>query len=297
MRTFLASCAVAALLAGPTFAQQSTTPAAGGDAANGQGGTGVVVLFLPNAEPDSLYASDLIGMDVYSSENKDTGNYADRAVPNADLGNWNDIGEVNDIVLSRDGTARAVLVDVGGFLGMGEHTVALDMKQVHVLSDETNRQFIAVDSTRDELENAPEYERPDRDAMNATGATTTLAAGSGAATMADPSTAAMNRPAMEREGYTNANYDTLRADDLEDAAVYDTKDDNIGSIEGLLVSDDGKIDKAIVDVGGWLGIGSHRIALDYDEMQVMTKDGGDDVRVYVDQSREQLEQRPEYKDD
>lgn len=37
-----------------------------------------------------------------------------------------------------------------------------------------------------------------------------------------------------------------------------------------------------------------RIGLAFDEMQVMTNADNSDVRVYIDQTREALEQRPEY---
>ena len=106
--------------------------------------------------------------------------------------------------------------------------------------------------------------------------------------------AAPTRPAFEREGFTTADYDKLTADDLEDAAVYDANDENIGSVEELILSQDGKIEQAIVDVGGFLGMGEHRIGLAFDEMQVMTNADNSDVRVYIDQTRETLEQRPEY---
>ena len=87
---------------------------------------------------------------------------------------------------------------------------------------------------------------------------------------------------------------TLTADALEDAPVYDANDENIGSVEELILAKDGKIEQAIVDVGGFLGMGEHRIGLAFDEMQVMTNADNSDVRVYINQTRQTLEQRPEY---
>ena len=60
------------------------------------------------------------------------------------------------------------------------------------------------------------------------------------------------------------------------------------------MSQDGKIEQAIVDVGGFLGMGEHRIGLTFDEMQVMTNADHSEVRIYIDQTRQTLEQRPEY---
>jgi sporulation protein YlmC with PRC-barrel domain len=305
MKKLLASTAVALMAAGPVLAQATsdqpaaTTPpaATAGTNAPASGNTGgaAVVLFLATAEPDAIFASDLIGMEVYSSQADYAGSYGgDRAVPAADTSQWDDIGEVNDIVMTPDGQARGVLVDIGGFLGIGEHTVALDMSQVHLLRDDTNRRFMAVNSSREELENAPEYERPsappataDNSAMSDTGMTGTA---DGTGTGAGMAT----RPAFEREGFTTADYGALTAEQLEGATVYDGQDESVGEIGELLLSADGKIERAVVDVGGFLGMGEHQIALDFNEMQVMTNSDNSEVRVYIDQSREELEARPEY---
>lgn len=294
MKKLLASTALAIVVGGQVLAQAATDqPAATSPpAANAEGAA--IVLFLAAPEPGAIFASDLIGMSVYSSDADYSGTYSgDRAVPAADTAQWDAIGEVNDVVLSSDGQARGVLVDVGGFLGIGEHTVALDMSQVHLLRDETNRRFVAVNSSQEELENAPEFERPeqppisaDTSAMNNTGTM-----GGGVPTAAP---GAMTRPAFEREGYMTADYDSLTAEQLQGASVYDAEDQNVGEVGQLLLSDDGKIEQAVVDVGGFLGMGEHQVALDYEEMQVMTNSDHSEVRVYIDQTREALEQRPEY---
>lgn len=39
------------------------------------------------------------------------------------------IGEIEDLVLASDGTLSAAVVEVGGFLGMGKHRVAIPVKQ------------------------------------------------------------------------------------------------------------------------------------------------------------------------
>lgn len=298
MRKLLAGTALALMVVPPLAAQQTTE---GTSAASPPAGGATVVLFVPAPVPDALYASDLLGMDIYSSSEDYQGNFGDGRQVSMDLrGQWDDIGSISDIAMSPDGTTRAVIVDVGGFLGIGAHTVALDMNQVHFLRDETNRTFAAVNSSREELEAAPAYERPDQPPM--TGTTPGMAPGTMAQTDGAPGMAGSGdalptemgpRPALEREGYVDANYEMLRAEQLQGAPVYDASDEHIGSVEQIIVSGT-NIQQAVVDIGGFLGMGAHRIALDYDEMQVMTRTDGTDVRVYIDQSREQLEQRPEY---
>jgi PRC-barrel domain len=53
-------------------------------------------------------------------------------------GNNEDIGEVGDVLIDRNGQVRAVVVDVGGFLGIGETHVAIPMQQVQFRSGRQN---------------------------------------------------------------------------------------------------------------------------------------------------------------
>jgi hypothetical protein len=305
MKTLLTTTtALALLVSGPLLAQQAQpevaqtpVPAQQAEPATpmadaGMAGTGG--LFLPMSDAGVLHASELIGMAVHSSE-ADYATYGANPVADADRSQWDAIGEINDILISRDGEAQGVLVDIGGFLGMGQHTVALDMSQVHFLRDEGGVEFVAVNSTREALENAPAYERQDEMAATpmdpAAPAPSTEMAQPAADPAADPALVA--RPTFTREGYTDVDYAQLTAEDLQGASIYDGNDDNIGDISELVISADGAIDQVIVDVGGFLGIGAHTVALDFDELQILRADDGG-FWVYVDQTRENLEQRPAY---
>ncbi|MEM1149156.1 MAG: PRC-barrel domain-containing protein [Pseudomonadota bacterium] len=73
-------------------------------------------------------ASDLLGARIYTIE----GDLADQEWfdPN---GGWRDIGEIDDIVIARDGGIESVSIDLGGFLGINEnsHTIAMDVLQFY----------------------------------------------------------------------------------------------------------------------------------------------------------------------
>jgi sporulation protein YlmC with PRC-barrel domain len=56
-----------------------------------------------------------------------------------------------------------------------------------------------------------------------------------------------------------------RASKLIGASVYNDQDKRIGKIEDMIVSPDGKVSVAVIDVGGFLGIGKHRVAIPVDE--------------------------------
>lgn len=101
--------------------------------------------------------------------------------------------------------------------------------------------------------------------------------------------------AFTGEGYTELPMtDERTADALTGANVYDAAEDNIGTVTDLVLDDDASISHILVDVGGFLGMGSHTVALDVDNVAIMWNDQNDDVRVHVQTTRDELEAMPEY---
>ena len=101
-------------------------------------------------------------------------------------------------------------------------------------------------------------------------------------------------PNIERDGWNVVEISELTTDDLTGARLYSVKDEDIGEIDKLLVNDSGEIEKAVLDIGGFLGIGERRIAVTMDELEILRTDSGADVRVYIDATQEELENQPEY---
>ena len=62
---------------------------------------------------------------------------------------WDDIGEINEIVLTRSGEVQSIIVGVGGFLGMSEKDVAINMDQLQFVTEEggTDDFFLGVKQT------------------------------------------------------------------------------------------------------------------------------------------------------
>jgi sporulation protein YlmC with PRC-barrel domain len=52
-----------------------------------------------------------------------------------------------------------------------------------------------------------------------------------------------------------------RASKLMHADVYNDNNQKIGKIDDFIVSPDGKLSVAVVDVGGFLGLAAHRVAI------------------------------------
>ncbi len=314
MKRIMMTTAVGLLMAAPAMAQTTTeVPQTAQTAGGGMNDE----MFLSGAQEGDIYGSDLLGKRLYASETQFDEGSSYAAEQRAE---WDDVGEISDMLISQDGQIQAVLLDIGGFLGIGERTVAVQMDDLNFIRDQgsPNDMFVAISGTRETLESAPEYRRDD--AMDASVTTEqTMAEGSeleadsevtGLTTepdtdmddiatdepVADVTGGALppSRPAMVVDGYKDMEPEALTAEALEDAEVYSVNDEDIGEVSELVIDTDGRITQAVVNVGGFLGIGEKAVALTMDEIQIVRSDAGDDVRVYVDTTKEALEGRPEY---
>ncbi|MDQ1900539.1 PRC-barrel domain-containing protein [Paracoccus sp. WLY502] len=177
MTKLLASTALVAMLAAPAMAQTATdattapattdapmttegTTAAPADATAtttmpAEGAAGEMG-FGYTAMAGDMSAETFIGKRLYASEADVDMNATFNEVDE----NWEDIGEISDLVISQDGQVKAVLTDIGGFLGLGERTVAVSMDQLRVIrdGDSEDEYFIVFTANREALENAPEFE-------------------------------------------------------------------------------------------------------------------------------------------
>ncbi|WP_322893950.1 MULTISPECIES: PRC-barrel domain-containing protein [unclassified Yoonia] len=99
---------------------------------------------------------------------------------------------------------------------------------------------------------------------------------------------------FNREGYGHVETHALTTNDVENAYVYGRDDETIGSISNLEVGADGKITHAIVDVGGFLGMGAHSVKLPFSDLTVLRETNGADLRIHLDTTAEQLKAMPQY---
>jgi hypothetical protein len=75
----------------------------------------------------------------------------------------NKVGEIADVLIDHDGKNTAVLIGVGGFLGVGEKYVAVPFDAVH-FKKKDNSWYPVMNTTKDALKNAPGF-RYDRNAQ------------------------------------------------------------------------------------------------------------------------------------
>ena len=71
--------------------------------------------------------------------------------------------------------------------------------------------------------------------------------------------------------------------------------DELGDVDELVVDiEAGRVAYLTVDVGGFLGLGEKPVRVGLDQMSIMQSEMGDDLRVYIQSTEEQLEQMEAY---
>ena len=72
-------------------------------------------------------------------------------------------------------------------------------------------------------------------------------------------------------------------------------DENIGRIVDVIVDRSGQVRAAVMDFGGFFGVGNRKIAVDWDALDFATDSDKRDF-VKLDLTRDQIKTAPEYKD-
>lgn len=275
MKTLMATTALVATMGLATVAGAQDQPMTG---------------YLAGIE-SGVRASDFVGKRVYITA-ADTSGLSGTAVADASA-DWEDAGEISDIIISMTGDTQAVLVDFGGFLGIGEKTVAVSMNELAMVpdSDSPDDYFIVFNGSRAALESAPVFD-PDM-VFDADPATAAPAGDTGVApvttdsTQTVPADTATVDPAADPAEET-VDLATWAETDLVGKRVYGPKDEDVGEISAVSLTEDGKVQGAVVDVGGFLGMGEKPVALT-SGMLTLVREADGDTWFRVNATQDQLE--------
>ncbi len=127
-------------------AQQQSEPTEGqagsitGDTEMGGSPTDSEATYVTRKEQNEFLADDLMDTEIHSTAEDDEG-----------------IGSIEDLLINEQGEITAVIVNVGGFLGMGEKQVAIEWDSLE-LTQEDDDYVIKTNASQDALENAEEFE-------------------------------------------------------------------------------------------------------------------------------------------
>ncbi|QKC94594.1 PRC-barrel domain-containing protein [Mesorhizobium sp. NZP2298] len=244
----------------------------------------------PVKRADGNLATNIIGETVYNGTGDDAQN----------------IGSVNDIVLSKEGKAESLVIGVGGFLGLGAKNVTYDFGKAQWAEKNGDRWLVA-QTTKEELQAQPDFNRKAYDPAPATtasnepsttapAATTASAAAPADKTAEAPAATAPDQTqtaAIDKSTLTAMPVGEIRADDLKGTTVYGANDAKVGEIGDVVLTPDNKTDAVIVDVGGFLGIGGKEVAVGLDNLKFMTDKDGKKY-LYTTFTKEQLQAQTAY---
>jgi hypothetical protein len=130
MKKIVLIAASLALLASPAFAEDTKTT-----------GTAPADAKFSTVSKDEMFSSKLKGLTVYNQKDES-------------------IGEITDLAI-KEHQLDALILSVGGFLGVGEHYVAVSPASVNVRYDSKNDKWRAtMSTTKEALKEAPEFKYP-----------------------------------------------------------------------------------------------------------------------------------------
>ncbi|MBX9684477.1 MAG: PRC-barrel domain-containing protein [Hyphomicrobium sp.] len=157
MKNMIAAAAVAMLAASaPAIAETSTTAVPEKVSPSTSATTDSMGNYYTTTEKSDFMVSKLMGARVYA-----TMATVDANTPVDKIGTeWDDIGEVNNIIIGKDGSVKAVVLGVGGFLSIGEKDVAVRMSELSFVKkagDSADAFYIVVKSDKASLEKAPAW--------------------------------------------------------------------------------------------------------------------------------------------
>ncbi len=82
----------------------------------------------------------------------------------------------------------------------------------------------------------------------------------------------------------------VRANKLIGAKVANTEGQDVGDVSDILLDEKGKVAGVLLSVGGFLGIGDKKVAVNWDEIQLQE----DGEQIMVDMSKEQISEAPAF---
>jgi sporulation protein YlmC with PRC-barrel domain len=141
---YLATAALALCLVSPALAQQAPgtnapAPSANQPAMNAPAPAGDLNRFMTNEAANQWLVRDRWNKSVYNAQGKS-------------------IGDLNDVLVGPDGKIQALVIGVGGFLGLGEKNVAIDYNYIERNGNITPDR-ITLNMTEQDLRSAPTFNR------------------------------------------------------------------------------------------------------------------------------------------
>jgi ribosomal 30S subunit maturation factor RimM len=100
-------------------------------------------------------------------------------------------------------------------------------------------------------------------------------------------------PLMASAESTAQTADEYRTSKLVGSTVYNENNENIGSVEDIVLKSDGSLDTVVLSVGGFLGIGSKYVSVPFSALKITRGDNGG-LKIVTSGTKDSLKALPDY---
>ncbi len=210
------------------------------------------------------------------------------------------VGDIESVIVDPSGKVTQVVLDVGGWLSSDKRISVpwkdlkanADGKITTSMSKEQAQAAATYAYRQDTLRGKVQTTSGDLYANNGTSGAGAPTTGQ-AVTNGNTSQNASQQNSSSTFGTPVKNADgSLNASQVIGMKVVNNSDESIGKVGELVLGSKGAVTGVVVDVGGFLGIGTHPVMLGWKQVKVVDKDGT--TEAMVDMSKDQLKQMPAY---
>lgn len=191
--------------------------------------------------------------------------------------NGDTVGEIDSVMVDAKGKVQGVVIDVSSWL-QSEKLISVPWAELQVSND---NKVVASNLTKDSAKASAAYAYADPAHK---GKVFTDGTVTGAGTGTEPAMA-LGTPIKNGDGSINASQ-------LMGLNVENPNGDNVGEIGEVILDDAGKVQGVVVDVGGFLGVGTHPVLLNWKDVNLAGS--GNDVKANVSATVESLKAMPVY---
>jgi sporulation protein YlmC with PRC-barrel domain len=256
----LVGSVVGVLTAGAALAQDATTTAPAKPAAPVSSDAST------NLGVTAVDAGKLIGEDVIDANGKT-------------------VGEIESVIVDPNGKVSSVVLDVSGWLE-AEKRISVPWKDLKADADGKIHSSLTKESAQAAAGYKYNNDVNRGKVLNETGQVY-AADGTQEPTTSQTTVADSSRPAaLNADGSINASK-------LAGVNVVNNANDTVGEISEVLLDNGGKVSGVVVDVGGFLGIGTHPVKLAWNQIKMINNDGK--LQAVVNMDKNALKEMPEYK--
>jgi len=236
--------------------------------------TGITLAVLMIASPAATLADNTImTTNVAADGSVDAGSLIGKDVVDA---KGNAVGEIDSVMVDASGRVRSVIVDVGGWL-QTDKMVPVAWKDLKQAEDGK----IVTSLTKEIAESTPPYDYADESLRGK------VMTDDGKPFVATETTSLMpiTTPIKNADG-------TINTSKLIGLNVENGDGDTVGEVGEVVLQEDGSVQGVVVDVGGFLGIGTHSVLLNWKDIQL--NGAQNDVKALVNATKDRLKALPAY---